>query len=305
MLPRDACTGCLVGSSRCAEGRLPCHSPSPPRLAPPPRARQVLPWMVSDSSSPTLDLTSPASFRDLSKPVGQQREGLGTQHCSANAALNVLARLRLVAAARGRSGHQSPAQWCPSASPCTVSPRPASPCPASPRIRASPTPLGAGALEERRLQFFLDRFESLRADAQHSGGGGGGEGGAHGSGHLPPFHYGTHYSSAGIVLFYLIRLEGFTKLNRQLQVWGWGWGAGRPCGREQGRRRHSQPAARLLRQHAGCQPLCMPCGPIHPPVSSSIYRHLPVLARPACCRAAGLTTGTGSSTPWPPPGRPA
>ena len=35
---------------------------------------------------------------------------------------------------------------------------------------------------------------------------------------LPPFHYGSHYSAAGVVLFYLIRLEPFTRLNRNLQV---------------------------------------------------------------------------------------
>ncbi len=35
---------------------------------------------------------------------------------------------------------------------------------------------------------------------------------------MPPFHYGSHYSAAGIVLFYLIRQEPFTGLNRSLQV---------------------------------------------------------------------------------------
>ena len=35
---------------------------------------------------------------------------------------------------------------------------------------------------------------------------------------VPPFHYGSHYSAAGVVLFYLIRLEPFTRLNRNLQV---------------------------------------------------------------------------------------
>ena len=35
---------------------------------------------------------------------------------------------------------------------------------------------------------------------------------------IPAFHYGSHYSAAGTVLFYLIRLEPFTRLNRNLQV---------------------------------------------------------------------------------------
>ncbi len=34
---------------------------------------------------------------------------------------------------------------------------------------------------------------------------------------VPKFHYGSHYSSAGIVLFYLVRLEPFTSLNIDLQ----------------------------------------------------------------------------------------
>ena len=32
------------------------------------------------------------------------------------------------------------------------------------------------------------------------------------------FYYGSHYSSMGIVLFYLLRLEPFTSLHRNLQV---------------------------------------------------------------------------------------
>lgn len=34
------------------------------------QCKQVFPWVLADYSSPSLDLTSPASFRDLSKPVG-------------------------------------------------------------------------------------------------------------------------------------------------------------------------------------------------------------------------------------------
>jgi hypothetical protein len=33
----------------------------------------------------------------------------------------------------------------------------------------------------------------------------------------PRFHYGTHYSSAGVVLHYLIRLEPYTTLAIELQ----------------------------------------------------------------------------------------
>ena len=33
----------------------------------------------------------------------------------------------------------------------------------------------------------------------------------------PPFHYGTHYSCAGYILHYLLRLEPFTRLALALQ----------------------------------------------------------------------------------------
>ncbi|EIE23680.1 beach-domain-containing protein [Coccomyxa subellipsoidea C-169] len=86
----------------------------------------VFPWVLADYTSASLDLNSPAAFRDLSKPVG--------------------------------------------------------------------------ALNEKRLQFFRERYDSLQADPD-----------------VPPFHYGSHYSAAGVVLFYLIRQEPFTGLNRSLQ----------------------------------------------------------------------------------------
>ncbi len=38
-----------------------------------------------------------------------------------------------------------------------------------------------GALEPRRLEFFVERYNGMRGDP-----------------HMPPFHYGSHYSSAGV-----------------------------------------------------------------------------------------------------------
>ena len=35
---------------------------------------------------------------------------------------------------------------------------------------------------------------------------------------IPKFLYGSHYSSGGITLFYLVRLEPYTKLAIELQV---------------------------------------------------------------------------------------
>lgn len=66
----------------------------------------VFPWVLADYTSPSLDLNAPATYRDLSKPVG--------------------------------------------------------------------------ALSEKRRLEFEDRYESLKEDPD-----------------IPPFHYGSHYSSAG------------------------------------------------------------------------------------------------------------
>ncbi len=70
----------------------------------------VFPWVLADYASPSLDLNAPATYRDLSKPVG--------------------------------------------------------------------------ALNEKRRREFEDRFDSLKEDPE-----------------IPPFHYGSHYSSAGELPF--------------------------------------------------------------------------------------------------------
>lgn len=84
----------------------------------------VFPWILTDYSSPTIDLNNTSVFRDLSKPIG--------------------------------------------------------------------------ALNEARLQQFVERYESFDDPK------------------IPKFHYGTHYSNAGGVLFYLMRLELFTSYFAQL-----------------------------------------------------------------------------------------
>ena len=87
----------------------------------------VFPWVLSDYTSETLDLRSPAVYRDLSKPMG--------------------------------------------------------------------------ALVAGQREFFVERYNaSQEADPD-----------------TPAFHYGSHYSSAGAITYYLIRMEPFTKLHRQLQ----------------------------------------------------------------------------------------
>eukprot|EP00850_Spirogloea_muscicola_P002042 SM000007S21002 [mRNA] locus=s7:1425419:1443445:- [translate_table: standard] len=85
----------------------------------------IFPWIIADYQSDSLDLSSPSTYRDLSKPVG--------------------------------------------------------------------------ALDEKRFKIFEDRFQTFNDPD------------------IPGFFYGSHYSTAGIVLYYLIRLEPFTSLNRHLQ----------------------------------------------------------------------------------------
>jgi len=57
-----------------------------------------------------------------------------------------------------------------------------------------------GALNAERLQTFIERYNSLVDDPD-----------------TPPFHYGSHYSSCPIVLYYLLRMNPYTKLARALQ----------------------------------------------------------------------------------------
>nr|XP_011458851.1 PREDICTED: BEACH domain-containing protein lvsC isoform X3 [Fragaria vesca subsp. vesca] len=56
-----------------------------------------------------------------------------------------------------------------------------------------------GALDLKRFEVFEDRYRSF-SDPD-----------------IPSFYYGSHYSSMGIVLYYLLRLEPFTSLHRNLQ----------------------------------------------------------------------------------------
>ena len=61
-----------------------------------------------------------------------------------------------------------------------------------------------GAQSEPRAQSFRDRYEALEDSYENNDG-------------VPPFHYGTHYSCAAYVLYYLMRLEPFSRLALTLQ----------------------------------------------------------------------------------------
>jgi hypothetical protein len=85
----------------------------------------VFPWILINYDSPTCDLNSPTSYRDLSKPIG--------------------------------------------------------------------------ALNPSRKQFFQERYQNWDMSS------------------IPPFHYGTHYSTAAFTLNWLVRLEPFTSIFLNLQ----------------------------------------------------------------------------------------
>jgi WD40 repeat protein len=61
-----------------------------------------------------------------------------------------------------------------------------------------------GALGEVRAQQFKDRYEALQSSYISED-------------DPPPFHYGTHYSCAAYVLYYMMRLEPFSRLALALQ----------------------------------------------------------------------------------------
>ncbi|KAF9687750.1 hypothetical protein SADUNF_Sadunf02G0125400 [Salix dunnii] len=90
----------------------------------------VFPWVLSNYSSKSLDLSDASSYRDLSKDIYLQP---------------------------------------------------------------------VGALNPDRLKKFQERYSSFDDPV------------------IPKFHYGSHYSSAGTVLYYLVRVEPFTTLSIQLQ----------------------------------------------------------------------------------------
>ncbi|CAN0329127.1 unnamed protein product, partial [Discosporangium mesarthrocarpum] len=64
-----------------------------------------------------------------------------------------------------------------------------------------------GAIGKARAAQFKERYEAVIEAAEETDK----------SPDPPPFHYGTHYSCAGYILYYLVRLEPFTRLALGLQ----------------------------------------------------------------------------------------
>ena len=68
--------------------------------------------------------------------------------------------------------------------------------------------LPMGALNPKRLDEFIERYQVLASQEDEL---------SPLEGSIPAFHYGSHYSSAGVVLHYLLRMEPFTSLAIDLQ----------------------------------------------------------------------------------------
>lgn len=67
-----------------------------------------------------------------------------------------------------------------------------------------------GALGEARARQFRERYEQLASLTEDMSP-------QEAENEPPAFHYGTHYSCAGYVLYYLLRLEPYTRLHLSLQ----------------------------------------------------------------------------------------
>ena len=68
-----------------------------------------------------------------------------------------------------------------------------------------------GALQPRRLEQILERYHSMESDMLSTAASGD-------RGAIPPFHMGSHFSNAGIVMYYLLRFEPYASLHVEFQA---------------------------------------------------------------------------------------
>ncbi|CAI5531481.1 unnamed protein product [Closterium sp. Naga37s-1] len=144
----------------------------------------VFPWVIADYESEHLDLGSESTFRDLGKPVG---------------ALNAK-RLEFSSARLGCGirTYNDLAQY--PVFPWVIADYESQHLDLHSESTFRDLGKPVGALNAKRLEMFRDRAESFRDPD------------------IPSFLYGSHYSTAGIVLFYLLRLEPFATLSCRLQL---------------------------------------------------------------------------------------
>lgn len=126
----------------------------------------VFPWVLADYTSTELDLNNPASFRDLSKPMG-----------ALNERRRQLFLKRYCASLKDRRWYIHDG-----------------------RISAPTHIEGDNDIEPACHDLPVRRYATFEDDM------------------VPEFMYGTHYSSAAVVLHYLVRQDPFTRLHIDLQV---------------------------------------------------------------------------------------
>lgn len=175
----------------------------------------VFPWVLADYTSARLDLNSAAAFRDLSKPIGalsDKRAQFFRDRYDSLQARAVLCppshavagpRVLMMPCASTHVACRATLQQVTQEG--ALPPSALSPLTVSAQFDAIPS--GSQWLHDACIVqgIFLQRILVGGAHAQADP-------------DVPPFHYGTHYSAAGVVLFYLIRLEPFTGLSRTLQA---------------------------------------------------------------------------------------
>jgi hypothetical protein len=164
----------------------------------------VFPWVIADYESEALDLHSPLTYRDLSKPMGALGAARAAQFRDRYEALEDIEQAALIERAereeelrlqRGHHQHQH-------------------------------------HHHHQSRESYYDGFDSDGEDFgglidshhpnhHNSGGAAATSGGFNDDEDLPSiiraFHYGTHYSCAGYVLHYLTRLEPYSRWALQLQ----------------------------------------------------------------------------------------
>ena len=134
----------------------------------------VFPWVLADYESATLNLADPASFRDLSRPMGAQA-GAHVHTCRLRS--DLYARMmpmcmrthKCMACACARTDARARAWAC-----------------AYVQVEAQ------RQLVQRSYEEYDDPY-------------------------VPKFHYGSHYSTMGFVLYYLVRVEPFSSYHTALQ----------------------------------------------------------------------------------------
>ncbi|KAF6776340.1 hypothetical protein AHF37_03796 [Paragonimus kellicotti] len=186
----------------------------------------IFPWIIANYTSEELELNEPSNYRDLSKPIGaldpkrkayfderyasweddsQPPFHYGTHYSTAAFVLSYLLRLEpfttlflhlqfLPQLGLRRVRHFAPALGLQAVSGSMFEELELNE-PSNYRDLSKPI----GALDPKRKAYFDERYASWEDDSQ------------------PPFHYGTHYSTAAFVLSYLLRLEPFTTLFLHLQ----------------------------------------------------------------------------------------